>query len=508
MTDQVLAPGTGETTDLSLPAVEVRSIDYVPSGERHGKVWHQAAFWFMGNFVLLTMSVGFLGASFGLSLAWTVLAIVLGCSFGTFFAAFHAVQGPRMGMPQMIQSRAQFGYQGVIVPLLVVLLVYVGFNVFDTVLAAQGLDVMASASKWVWYPLIAIVAVAIAIVGHDFLHRIQRVMTVLSLAVFGLLTIGAIVDLHFGSVAAKGGFDITGFLVMFSAATGYQISYAVYVSDYTRYLPEDTKAGPVIWWVYLGMAGSAIWLMSLGALIAGAFAIPDPIGSVKSVGDDIFGGFGTIVVVVGALGLTTSMAMNGYGAMLTTVTSVDSFRSITPTRALRIAGIVFVGLLWLVIAVTLPGHYLTDFNNFVLFMLYFLIPWTAVNLVDFYFVRRGHYAISEIFKPQGMYGRVGWRGLTAYFVALAAMTPFFTTTFYTGPASKALDGVDISFAVGLIVAAGLYFVFSRSLDLEAEAALEKRSREAVEALASEHLTPGVAAEQEGDVEEALGSPES
>ena len=42
----------------------------------------------------------------------------------------------------------------------------------------------------------------------------------------------------------------------------------------------------------------------------------------------------------------------------------------------------------------LPANYLTNFNNFVLLILYFLIPWTAVNLVDYYFVRRGHYAIA------------------------------------------------------------------------------------------------------------------
>ena len=44
-------------------------------------------------------------------------------------------------------------------------------------------------------------------------------------------------------------------------------------------------------------------------------------------------------------------------------------------------------------------------------MLYLFIPWTAVNLVDYYVVRRGHYAIAEIFNPHGIYGRWGWRGI-------------------------------------------------------------------------------------------------
>ena len=111
-------------------------------------------------------------------------------------------------------------------------------------------------------------------------------------------------------------------------------------------------------------------------------------------------------------------------------------------------------------------------------MLFFLIPWTAVNLVDFYFVRRGHYAIAEIFKPAGIYGRWSWRGLVAYVVGFGLMVPFITTTFYEGPAAKALGGADISFAVGLLSAGLLYWWLSRDLDLEAEqVAIEASERE-------------------------------
>lgn len=52
--------------EASRPKIEVRSIDYVPRHERHGKVWHQAPFWFTGNFVLTTMVTGFTGPALGL----------------------------------------------------------------------------------------------------------------------------------------------------------------------------------------------------------------------------------------------------------------------------------------------------------------------------------------------------------------------------------------------------------------------------------------------------------
>src|SRR3712207_6318187 len=132
--------------------IEVRSIDYVPRAERHGKVWHQGPFWFAGNFVLVTMVTGFIGVALGLSLGWTLLAIVLGVGFGTFFMAFHANQGPRMGLPQMIQSRAQFGSRGAVLPFAATVFVYVGFIVFDLVLATQALQLVLPGGPWFWYP--------------------------------------------------------------------------------------------------------------------------------------------------------------------------------------------------------------------------------------------------------------------------------------------------------------------------------------------------------------------
>ena len=58
----------------SIHGIETRSIDWVPDTERHGKVWHQAPLWFLGNFQYFTIPIGFIGPSFGLSLGWTVVA--------------------------------------------------------------------------------------------------------------------------------------------------------------------------------------------------------------------------------------------------------------------------------------------------------------------------------------------------------------------------------------------------------------------------------------------------
>lgn len=453
--------------------IEQHSIDYIPKSERHGKVWHQGPFWFTGNFVLPTLITGFLGPSLGLSVWYSVLAILLGACFGTFFMAFHANQGPRMGLPQMIQSRAQFGSRGAIVPFAATVFVYVGFLVFDTILATQGIALIAPDSKILWYPLLIALSIIIAVVGHDLLHFVQRWLTYILVVVFAIITVTAIIYFSTAPIApdapvATSGWNTVAFLVQFSIAAGYNISYAVYVSDYTRYLPANVSAPKLITSVYAGAALSAVWLMSLGAILASYIPAADPILALKQIGDVLFPGFGTITVLLSVLALISIMGVNAYGAMLTGASAVDGFKSVRPTVRLRVIGLTVVGLVSLFIALVIPDNYVGSFNSFVLLMLYFLVPWTAVNLVDFYFVRRGKYAIAEILKPNGLYGRWAWRGVVAYSVGFIVMIPFFSVSFFVGPIAQLLGGSDFSFAVGLVVSGGLYMIFSRTINHEAE----------------------------------------
>ncbi|CAN5358236.1 cytosine permease [soil metagenome] len=463
------------------PMIERHSIDYIPWSERRGKLWHQAPFWFTGNFVLPTMVIGFLGPQLGLSAGFSFLAIVLGACFGTFFMAFHANQGPRMGLPQMIQSRAQFGSRGVIVPFLATVFVYIGFMVFDVILATQGIGLVLPDIKWFWYPILTALSIVIAVIGHDLLHFVQRWLTYLLIVAFAITTVLAFTTLPAPTPENAGGWDLTVFLIQFSLAAGYNISYAVYVSDYSRYLPPKSSAPKLIFFTYLGAAASAVWLMGLGSLLASRIPEVDAIASVKQVADQLFPGFGTIVILISALALISIMGVNAYGAMLTGVSGIDAFRKVKTTVRTRVIGLVIVGLIVVLVALLIPDNYLGSFNNFVLLMLYFLVPWTAVNLVDFYAVRHGKYAITEIFNTKGIYGRWSWRGLLAYSISFIAMIPFFSLPgLFTGPIAELVGGADFSFAIGLVVAGGLYYLFSRGLDTAAEEKARQASQRELE----------------------------
>ena len=484
---------SGETltaTPGRIAGVEVRSIDYVPLNERHGKVWSQGPLWFMSNAQIATLAVGTFSVTGGGNLIWSMLAIIGGVLFGTFFMAFHSAQGPQLGLPQMIQSRPQFGYVGALLVWAFAYLQYAGFNIFNTILAGDALHSTVGGPSKMWIVVATLVAAIVALVGYDLIHGVERWLTAGFLIIFGLLTIGVCTLPYPAGSFDLGGFKWTPFLIQFGAVAGYQISWAIYVSDYSRYLPPSVTVRLTFLWTYWGSALGAIWLMCLGAALAAwAGANFDTIASLKAAGDHVFSGFGAIALVFSTLGLISVTALNMYGGSLTLISAIDSFKKIRPTATLRILTIGFTAVLSLIPALLIGENFLTNFEDFLLLVLYLFVPWTAVNLVDYYIVRRGHYAVAEIFNPHGMYGRWGWRGITSYLVGFAAMLPFLSTSKYTGFVAAGLNGADISMFVGLPVAGILYWVLAKSIDVEAETRVAQAEAAELERLARAHQRP-------------------
>jgi NCS1 nucleoside transporter family len=454
----------------SATGVETRSIDYVPISERHGKVSHLGPLWFAGNAQLATLAIGAFGVAGGLSFSWSIVAIVLGALIGTLFMAFHSAQGPKLGLPQMIQSRPQFGYYGSLLPVVVAVLLFIGFNVFNTQLAettaAQTLNVNPTTGAII----MAVLSYAFAIFGYRLIHVFCQWASVLFIVVYVLFGIGLAVAVHLpAGFYSFGTFKGTPFLLEMGAILSYQLTWAPYVSEYSRYLPRSSSTAATFWWTYIGSGIGVLWLAGLGAFLAAAYPkIASPVTAIHVAGNSWFHGWGYIVLLCSWPGLIAVLGLNMYSGGLSTLTTIDTIKPVKPTLTLRVLAITFIAVAGTVLALTIPGSFLTNFSSFLTIILYFMIPWTAVNLIDFFFVRKGNYAIKEIFKPNGMYHRWGWRGLAAYWLGFFAMAPFMSTTLYTGFVAKDLGGGDISPFIGFPVAAILYWVFCRNLDVQAE----------------------------------------
>lgn len=449
--------------------IETRSIDYVPRAERHGKVWHLCPVWFAGDAHLATVATGIIGVSLGGNLLWSAIAVVAGCAFGTFFMAFHSTQGPQLGLPQMVQSRPQFGYVGALLVWVVALVTYIGYTGFNQILVGSTLQQLAHIPPGVSYVGYAVVGIALAVVGYDFIHKASRWLTYLMLVVLVVFTIGiAVVHPFTAAELNVGAFSLTPFLVQFFTAAVYQLSWSIYVSDYSRYLPPDVGVKSSFWWTYLGATIGGAWMMLVGTVAAGLFPKAEAVSAVIDAGNKVFHGFGTLLIVASVLPLITIGTLNFYGGSLTLLSSLDSLRPFKPTLAKRITTLLVIGVLATVIAFISSEGFIAKFGDFLTVLGYLFTPWTAINLVDFYVVRRGHYSIREIFNPRGIYRRWSWRGLAAYGLGFAFMMPFAVVGSLEGPVARLMNGTDISMVIGLAVASGSYLLLARSLDVQGE----------------------------------------
>lgn len=467
------AAGAG---DAQASLVESRSIDWVPLDERHGRPRSLFSLWFMSNAQVTTLATGMLGAALGANLATSLLAIVLGVAVGTVFTAFHSAQGPQLGLPQMIQSRAQFGYRGVVLICAIVVFSLVGFNMFNQMLGADVLTMTTGVDAGAgWYVLISGVAVLLAIFGYSWIHRTQSWLTALFLITFGLFTVVVpfVVPLPADALSLAN-FSWTAFLVQFGGAAAYALGWAPYVSDYSRYLPPQTNPGRALFYTYGGVFVGAVWLMGLGAFVASAFQGADPLEGVRDAADAILPGSGTWLLIAALPGLISVITVNIYAASIETITIIDSIRPVRPTRALRVITCLAIATAAVIGSLLSTGEFLANFSSFLVVLLYVLVPWTSINLVDYYLVRKGHYVVRDIFTPNGVYGAWGWRGLLAYVIGIVAMIPFVVTVWFTGPIAQALGGADLALFIGLAASAVAYVLLSRSLDLGRERAAAER----------------------------------
>lgn len=437
--------------------VEKRSIDFIPENERYGKPGSLFYIWFGANMNITTIASGVLPVVIGLNLFWSAIAIILGSLIGAVFMASHSAQGPKLGIPQMIQSRAQFGVIGAMLPLLFVMLIYLGFFVSNTLLAAQAIESVSPLDGNGNIYLIGALCFVVALYGYRLIHRLQKVLSLLSILVFliaSALALGMPVPAEQWS---PDGFSLSKFLVAVSIAVTWQLSYAPYVADYSRYLPSSTPTSQVFWYSYAGTVAGGAWMMILGAVLS--VAIDGFSGNVGSNLAQLFGPAAVLLFVFIVYGQVAINVFNLYGAFMSTVTVIEPFSRLRVTPTVRGVFMLFISVIATALCTISQENFIDYFLNFIFFMSYFLIPWTAINLVDYYLVRKGNYCVPDIFDLNGRYGRVNLMACGSFVLAILLEVPFMNTTLYVGPIANALDGIDLAWIIGLLVP-GLTYYFA------------------------------------------------
>ena len=344
----------------------------------------------------------------------------------------------------MIQSRAQFGYRGVIVALFAMLFTYMAFNVADQVLLAEGLhgafgwnaDLVAS-----WSPSAPPCWPSTATTGCTASSAGPAAVL---LPLMAIVTIGvsrAPPAAHAPTTPTASTGRVHGPALR---RRGLQHHLRAYVSDYSRYLPRDTPPRARSSARVLRRAPSAIWLIALGAWLAIRLGATDGLVGLQTAGNNVI----THLAALAGVPVGARAGRHDGDERLRRHAHRADRRRLVPVdqadRRARVITIVVLTVIWYVIGKLITGSAVDTVFTALTLMLYLLVPWTATNLVDFFFVRRGHYAIPSLFKPDGIYGVWAWRGLTAYARASWPRSRSWCCSlvtlksYYTGPAAKAL----------------------------------------------------------------------
>ncbi|WP_138419282.1 purine-cytosine permease family protein [Sinomonas gamaensis] len=441
-------------------AVEHRSIEFIPLDERHGTVRSLFTLWFGANMQITTIAAGAIAISIGVPLPWAIVACILGNLIGAVFMALHSAQGPLLGIPQMIQSRAQFGFYGAVLPIVLVILMYVGYFASSAVLGGQAL------ASWTGLPvdlsivLVSCVVVVLTVFGYRLMHAAEKWISLLTLVAFGILSVVMFGSNGLGHAWTAGSFEFGPFLLAVAIAATWQLTYAPYVADYSRYLPPSTKVGASFWYTYAGTVISSIWMFILGAVGAATAGDAFQGGSVDFLVGQV-GGFSWFFFAVIVVGIVGVQSLNLYGLYMSISTTLNSLFKVRIRFNVRVALILVSAVIATGLAVAGRTNFLDNFTNFILLLAYFLIPWTSINLADFYLVRKEKYSLQAIFDPKGEYGGVDWRSLTAYLVGVAIEVPFVNSDFFQGPMVNLLGGADISWILGIFASGGAYVFLMR-----------------------------------------------
>ncbi len=438
--------------------LEHSTIQPIPLDQRHGTYGDLFTVWFGSNLMLLTIVTGGLAVTvFALPFGWAVVGLAAGNLVGAVFMALHAAQGPTLGVPQMIQTRGQFGSLGSLLVIGIVIVMYVGFLASNLVLGGQALaSLLPGMSDAPGIALVGVLSVIAAVYGYDLIHAYTRVMTYLSGSVL-LLTAAWIIWVHGlpADFLSRNAFNLPGLLGIISAAALWQIAYAPYVSDYSRYMPRDTGVRPAFWASYWGCTLGSFFPMVLGAMVG----LAAPKGNLIAGLALLTHGIAPLVLIVFSVGVAAANAMNLYCGALSTLTFGQTLipRWSPGPGARTVIALALFGLS-LLGALASKETFLVKYEDFILLLLYVLVPWTAINLVDYYLLRHGEYDVDSFFRQDGgIYGRVNAAAVTCYAAGILVQLPFIDSPLYAGPVARSMGGIDLSWVVGLAVTAPAYY---------------------------------------------------
>jgi NCS1 nucleoside transporter family len=441
-------------------AIEEADVEPIPLAERHGSPRQLLWTWASPNLEFATIFVGVIGvAFFNLSFWQAAVALALGSALGALTQGVLSTWGPTDGVPQMVLSRIGFGYWGNILPsALMSIGAGIGWFAVNSVSGTFALNSLTHWPKGLCLILIVVVQVVAAFFGHNFVHVFERWAFPFLGIVFVLATVATFAHAHVGAAGAGGG--VAGFLTTFGAAFGYAAGWNPYASDYTRYLRPTVNKVQVAVFAFLGIFLSCAVLEIVGAA---SMTIPKALDDLYANGSPTGIFVATMptwiakLTLIGiAVGAVSANVLNIYSGAIASIAMGIKL----PFSSRRAVTALVFGAIGLVVAFTGLNDAGSKYENFLLVMAYWIAPWLGVVLTDRWM--RGRSSHGPVLQDKTY---TNWAGPIAMVVAMAVSITFFSDqTEFAGFFYRNHLGIgDLTFEVGFVIAAVLYFVLVKAL---------------------------------------------
>ncbi len=438
-------------------SVEKLGIEHVSEEERHGSPRRVFTLWFGANLTIADYVIGVLcllpappqGFGFGLTLAQAIPVLLLGNVLGGVYLGLAASMGPKLGFPQMLSSRASFGRFGNYILGGLNWVSTVGWFSVNTILAVIALSVVVSGVNFYLAAAVyVLIQTVIAVYGHDFIHLFEKVMSLVLGVLFALIFAISVPNLGaaFAYVpeGAGGGLALGAVGVCLVSAFSYLMSWSPYASDYSRYLPSGTSKRTVALYAFAGGAISSFAIEVIGAVVASL----RPAESSSSVFGGLYafaGGYGVLAMATLILGAFAADALNLYTNSLSAL--------VLDIKASRWKTVAAGGIAGFVIASIVGVQFELFFEYFLLGLSYWITPWLAIVLVDFFVAKKVTVDTVQAAEKWDL------TALGIYAAAFALSIPFMNLNSllgFEGPVAVALQDADfsyfVSFAVALVLA--------------------------------------------------------
>jgi NCS1 family nucleobase:cation symporter-1 len=455
-----------ERSELS-EAVQVdpHGIEPIPDADRDSTPVQQFWIWAGANIAPINWVLGALGIVLGLSLIETILVVTIGNLAGCALFGLFCVMGHRTGVNQMVLSRSAFGRRGAYVPAVAQLLLTMGWVGVNTwvvldltlgVLDELGVSGGTGLKYAIGFLLMAVQAV-IAIYGFYLIRTFEKYTVPVAALIMVVMSVLAWTksDITWSHSKVHGADKFTSISQLLTAiGIGWGISWFTYSSDYTRFVARRYSDRQVWLATALGMFLPTVWLATLGASIASSGANTDPSQLVASV-------FGVMTIPVLLLIMHGPIATNILNLYSCSLAALSIGLRTARWKVTAAAAVVGTGVL---IAFIQSESFATSFDNWIASIVVWISPWAGITLVEYFALRRGKVDVPALYEPPGRspYGDVNWPAIVALVLGLAAgwAWQYGLVGPLQGPIAKGLGNTDFSWAAGMLVAGGLYWVLA------------------------------------------------